>query len=131
MKPWDLLRRIVIGPPNDPYLDRLGLIRTPWFSIKLHRIYRPDNTRALHDHPWTFVSVPLRGSYVELVPMPNGSARRRVRWFNYKHAEDAHAIVEISRRPVWTLVFCGRRVRPWGFYTDAGWVPWAEYGGEA
>ena len=133
---WGLFHRFVIGDGKTTYLDRLSLITTPWFSIKLHRIYRPDQQRDLHDHPWDFVSFPLWGSYIEDVPHKcggrcwqclMGTDGRLIRWFNFKRAEDRHSIRWVSRTPVWTLVFCGPRRRQWGFYTKQGWVSWDKY----
>lgn len=124
---WALLRRFTIGPLHDLYLDRLRIAETPRWAVWLHRIYRPDGTRHLHDHPRSFVSIVLLGNYTERTP----SGYRVVRWFNVKRAEEAHSIVALSRRPVWTLVLCGKRRRDWGFHTEAGWVPRRKYGGEA
>lgn len=142
---WAFLLRRIIGTETDTYLDRIYIIQTPLFGIMLHRIYRPDRQRDLHDHPWNFFSLVLRGSYVEAVPcdgcalygcsqkesepaVPHNALKRR-RWWNYKKAEDRHSISECSRRPVWTLVFTGRKRRVWGFWVDGGtrWVKWTEY----
>lgn len=120
---WGFLKRFVIHNGLSVYLDRLNLIITPWFSIKLHRIYRPDNQRDLHDHPWNFLSIVLWGSYIENTP----DGERKHRWFNFKRASDLHSIRHVSRSPVWTLVFCGRVQRVWGFQTAEGWVPWYNY----
>lgn len=132
-KKWGFWERFLIGVEGDLYLDRLSLVRTPWFSIKLHRIYRPDRQRDLHDHPWNFLSLVLRGSYVEDVPCKNPASpftdSRRVRWWNWKRAEDRHSIREVSRSPVWTLVFCGPKRREWGFWVENGtrFVKWSDY----
>ena len=120
---WALLRRFAIGIDGDLYLLRISILTTPWFSIKLHRIYRPDRQRDLHDHPWAFLSIILFGSYTEETP----DGIRRCHWWNFKRAEDSHSIKTVSRTPVWTLVFCGPRRRVWGFHTKNGWVPWQEY----
>ena len=120
---WGLFRKFLIGLDGDLYLWRLSLITTPWFSVKLHRIFRPDRQRDLHDHPWTFLSIILFGSYTEDTP---GGVKRR-RWWNWKRAEDSHSIKTVSRSPVWTLVFCGPRRRVWGFHTPKGWVSWKDY----
>ena len=124
-KRWGLWSRFLIGVEGDPYLDRLSIITTPWFSIKLHRIYRPDRQRELHDHPWTFLSLILWGHYLEHTV----SGLRRRFWFNWKRAEDRHSICEVSRSPVWTLVICGPSRREWGFWVDDGtrFVQWREY----
>lgn len=108
---WGFWNRFLIGDPNDVYLDRLTLITTPWFSIKLHRIYRPDQQRDLHNHPWCFFSLVLWGWYTENTQR----GERRVRWFNWKTLEDFHCISLVSRSPVWTLVFTGPRRQVWGF----------------
>lgn len=44
-------------------LQKLGI------AARLHCIYTPDLDRALHDHPWTFLSLVLRGWYYEERPV--------------------------------------------------------------
>ena len=122
---WGYMERRLIGVRGSLYMDRLTIIRTPWFSIKFHRIYRPDGDRDLHDHPWPFLSFMLLGSYIEnTVKGPV-----RCRWWNFKRAKGRHSILTISRCPIWTLVFCGRKRRIWGFWVDGGTrlVEWQEY----
>ena len=122
---WAFMKRRLIGSGTDVYLDRTYIIQTPWFGIMFHRIFRPDRQRDLHDHPWNFLSFVLRGSYIE--DSPHGVKLRR--WINWKWAEDRHSICEVSRSPVWTLVFTGRKRRTWGFWVDGGtrWVKWTDY----
>jgi hypothetical protein len=36
------------------------------FNVYLHKIVRSDDDRALHDHPWYWLSVMLRGRYAEV-----------------------------------------------------------------
>lgn len=135
---WAFMKRRLIGQPGDIYLDRVYVVQTPWFGIMFHRIFRPDNQRDLHDHPWSFFSLVLRGWYEEdaahRCPYPDCAfafcpQRRKVRWFNFKRAEDRHSIRWCSRSPVWTLVFTGRKRRTWGFWVDSGtrFVKWTEY----
>lgn len=124
MKTWELLSRRVICDPvtGDPYLVRWSVLTTPWFGIKVHRILRADWARHRHDHPWWFLSVVVRGGYVEDVL----GSHRPVRWVNFKRSGDAHRIVRVEPA-TWTLVLTGPRRRRWGFYTLDGWVPWDEY----
>lgn len=133
---WDFMRSSTIADGDNIYLKRLTLFTTPWFSIKLHRIYRPDQQRDLHDHPWHFLSFVLRGEYIEDVPDTDPCGRskgrrevRHIRWLNWKKAEDLHAISWVSRKPVWTLVITGVRRRTWGFFVESlkRWVPWNQY----
>lgn len=134
---WAFMKRRLIGSGTDVYLDRTYIVQTPWFGIMFHRIFRPDKQRDLHDHPWNFLSFVLRGSYEEAVPCDGCAyhferdhfAMRVVRWLNFKPAEGRHSIISVSRSPVWTLVFTGRKRRTWGFWVDCGtrWVRWTDY----
>lgn len=117
------------GREHDPvYLRRLYLLRTPWFQVMLHRILRPDPDRHLHDHPWDFLSLVLRGWYQE----QRGRRIHTRRWWNFCRAEGAHKITVVSPDCI-TLVFTGRKRRDWGFHTPTGWVHWKSYiyGGKA
>jgi len=105
----------------DLYLRRLYVLRTPWFGLLVNDIRKPDSDRWMHDHPWGFLSLLLRGSYREETP----SGSRMVRWVNLKRATDLHRIVHVSR--AMTLVLTTRKKRTWGFLTDHGWVGWREY----
>ena len=111
--------------PDDTYLLRLRLVQTPWFGIYLHKINEDDGSRLLHDHPWPFISLLLRGSYEEI---RDYSGRvHTVRRFNKKKTTDLHSIMSLSRCPVWTLMFVGRRQREWGFVApDGTWTVWHE-----
>lgn len=120
---WAFMRFRTIPSKGAPYLKRIYVLVTPWFSVMLHRIFRPDGQRELHDHPWTFLSFVLRGWYREDTP----EGERRIRWMNWKRAEDRHSIRFVSRKPVWTLVFTGPRRRIWGFWREGRFIPWREY----
>lgn len=116
------------------YLWRLRIFETPWFGILLHKIMRPDPDRHMHDHPWPFFSFILRGAYAEqLVAEPAWNKTPCKfdygrRWWNSKKADAGHKITILEfGKPVWTLVFRGKRCRTWGFHTEDGWIPWHIY----
>ena len=49
------------------YLKRWWIIpRNRWLNIYVHQFLRSDDDRALHDHPWWFVSLMLQGMYTEV-----------------------------------------------------------------
>ncbi len=102
------------------YLRRFLLTPSVFgWRLMLHKICRPDNDRVLHDHPWDFATLCLRGGYVELVLMPDqealamtltaGQARLRA-------AQHTHRIDRILGPAAWTLVLHGPRRREWGFW---------------
>jgi len=66
-----------IGGTQRPYLLRWYLLpRNRWMNLYLHKFCRDDDDRALHDHPWWFVSVMLVGTYREYVPGAGAKEQR-------------------------------------------------------
>lgn len=116
---WRFLERFVIKLPDtgDTLLTRYRLFQTPWGGVYIHRHENPD-TRRLHDHPWPFVSVVLRGGYRER--RSYGPVDTHIQRFNVKRATDAHYIRSLDRVPTWTLFLVGRRQRTWGFIDEQG-----------
>lgn len=122
-KNWAIFHKqfvLVRRDDNIIYLTRWWLVKTPWGGIIVHKMEGPDARPTLHDHPFSFVSIVLRGGYYErrLDPMTMRIVENRhVRRVNVMRRDDAHSIVHITRAPTWTLVFAGRHRRTWGFYT--------------
>jgi hypothetical protein len=130
-KRWTLWRWTDVDPDggDEIYLTRLHFFQTPWCSCMLHWIQRPDPQPDLHDHPNAFLSIILRGWYVEEVPKSgsdNERITRRVSLWNFKRATDQHRIIALGKETL-TLVFAGPVVRGWGFHTPDGWLPWRQY----
>lgn len=131
---WALFERFDINDEKTGalYLRRWRIVQTPWFGIYLHKITMPDKDRDLHDHPWSFLSVVLRGGYDEQLgadPVIGYTLVRTRSWLSvaFRRATDAHRIMRLHRTPTWTFVLVGRRRRSWGFYTPQGYVGWREY----
>jgi hypothetical protein len=62
-------KRIIIRREDGiPYLIRRTLISFgTWFSIKYHQILVSDDF-CQHDHPWSFLTIILKGGYYEWTP---------------------------------------------------------------
>jgi hypothetical protein len=62
-------KRIVIYREDGiPYLIRRTLFSFgSWFSIKYHQILVSDEA-CMHDHPWSFLTIILKGGYYEWTP---------------------------------------------------------------
>jgi hypothetical protein len=147
---------LVVGGEDGqvPYLLRWYVIpRNRRLNIYVHKFLRDDDDRALHDHPWWFLSVVLRGGYVEhtesadykLMMQPRTSIfdvrspfwRRSV---GFRPATWRHRVVlpwagqrdEDGRVPCWTLIVTGRKTRLWGFWcpTYSGPRPFGRRTGE-
>jgi hypothetical protein len=140
---WALWHRYVIDR-DGPYITRLRIVQTPWFGIYLHRIHKPDQP-IMHDHPWSFASLVLRGCYWErtavglaeaqMFALTNGEGRRLFRgklqkrgWLSIHRMRLAefHTITHLAGS-VWTLVVVGPRRRDWGFATEHGWQQHDDY----
>ena len=129
MRLRDLMPRwkqiVDIDQPEDVYLSRLMLLRTPWLGVYVHIIRRPDWARCEHDHPWPFVTFVLRGGYEEEI-----GGRLFVRhpgYIGYRPRSFEHRIVRLLKGPALTFVIRGRNGEAWGFRTVMGKVPWQRY----
>lgn len=131
---------------DSEYIRRLHVLKTPWFAICIHFLLKPDPEPFLHDHPVSFLSIILRGGYLEKRwNSRKGNHMRLHRWFNWIRAsqQDRHTIVSVKPRTV-TLCFMGPKTREWGFtikgvtgqYTMSdqygtahprGWSMWKDY----
>ena len=127
--------------PQGAYLRRWYLLpRNRFLNVYLHHFLRDDDDRALHDHPWAWASLLLRGSYIEHTIAAGGVHHKRVRkvgsW-KFSLPSRAHRIELVKAPfhlagkgeshvvtvPCWTLFITGPRVREWGFHCpDQGWV---------
>lgn len=58
-------KRVIVNCDHEPYLYRWYVIRTKYVGVFIHQFVRSDEDRALHDHPWPFVVLPLWRGYIE------------------------------------------------------------------
>lgn len=145
--------RHIYGRDGLLYMERFWIVRErKWlpFAIRVHHIVRSDADRALHDHPWCFMSIILRGGYFEVLPLrkhqhPMWDDRSMAQWWRrpgsviFHRATTRHrvsltdaitggTVYELQgHRGAWTLVVTGRRTRTWGFHTAKGFVEWWKY----
>jgi hypothetical protein len=142
---WAFMERFVVPDysrpdSDDDYLDRIRILQTPWWGVYLHKLGTPDPRPTLHDHPWKFFSIVLRGGYDEMrrethsLPPSHSSAWKSngelypnryatlhiVRRFNMMPFDSLHWISRLHRVPTWTLVFVGRRRRVWQYLDRDG-----------
>lgn len=142
-----------IPDPDNPYMLRwfarrkfhqLDAFCEPWLkrlwqsqdcaleNAYVHRFLRSDDDRALHDHPWSWVTVLLDGSYWEHVPAdldyPAGPTVRRRRTAGdivvRREAAYPHRVELDEGRPVTTLFLTAEKSREWGFWCERGWRHW-------
>lgn len=122
-------KRIIMDRVSDePYLERYYLFlkereRFP-FNIFLHKFLKGDPD-DLHDHPWPYATLILKGGYWETTPQ--GRFWRSVGHFRTCSAESYHRIELEPGVECWTLFMPGPHKREWGFDVNGCWVQHEQY----
>lgn len=141
---WALLERFdapSYDEPYDNYMTRWRVISTPWLGLYVHRIDQPDPRPTLHDHPWPFITLILKGAYTENFgsraraddttgPIVLSLPRTWRRWTVHRMRKtDPHTITVVHRSPTWTLVLVGRRhpEPSWGYWDENGFTSFDEH----
>ncbi len=98
--------------------------------IYVHRISASDEDAHMHDHPWDFRSLILRGSYTEesvahvgQTPVTRTYTPGTVIEHEYS---DFHQIT-LNTPVVWSLVVATGMRHPWGYLVNERWVPQDTY----
>lgn len=92
---------------------RYQIVKTRWFNVYLHQLDAPQwHPVGCHDHPWSFVTVLLKGGYLERT----GDTYRRKYpgQVLYRPATWAHDVTTPYGRS-WSLIITGPKKRDWGF----------------
>jgi len=132
-------KRIVMDRVNDePYLERYYLFlkdrdKFP-FNIFLHKFLKSDPD-DVHDHPWPYATLILKGGYYEWIPQFNSKGQRNGEvcvWrgagsFRMCGATSYHRIELDPAVECWTLFMPGPKQREWGFLSKGKWIQWQQY----
>ena len=129
----DRKRIIMDRENNEPYLVRYYLFlkdrkRFP-FNVFLHKFLKGDPD-DVHDHPWTYATLILKGGYWEWIPQfdNNGIKTCEIgKWrgpghFRISRATSFHRIEIDPTVSTWTLFMPGPLVREWGFLVKNKWI---------
>ena len=107
-----------LGRIECPYAYR-WVINLGLFSIRLHKWVAPDDTRAMHDHPYEFMTVVLWGGYDD--HNEKGIDRLSFGSIRFRRATYKHYVVPYVK-PTWTLLITGPFWRQWGFWKDGKFI---------
>ena len=126
------------GDKDKPYLTRWELFECKYFAIYLHRFDRSDDRSSLHDHPWNFITIPLKYGYndgtyngKEYASGNHDFNRKLMKPFRVYYRPSTHVhFVELLGEPelkAWTLVFRFKYIRYWGFWRNDVFTRFDEY----
>ena len=132
-------KRIVMDRvQNEPYLERYYLFlrereRFP-FNVFLHKFLKSDPD-DVHDHPWPYATLVLKGGYWEWIPHFDTVGRKTGEYqvwrgpghFRISKANSFHRIELDPDITAWTLFMPGPKQRDWGFMVRNKWVQWEQY----
>ena len=132
-------KRIILDrQSNEPYLERyyVFLRDRKWFpfNVFLHKFLKSDPD-DVHDHPWPYATIILKGGYYEWVPQFNSKNEKIgeiAKWRGPGHfrtcgATSYHRIELDPSVECWTLFMPGIKQRDWGFLVKNKWVQWEQY----
>jgi hypothetical protein len=126
--------RVIMDRQSDePYLERYYVflkdrVRFP-FNIFVHKFLKSDPDH-LHDHPWPYFTLILKGGYYEWVPYYDKDNKKMTeicKWrgpghFRICKATSYHRIDLNPAVTAWTLFIPGPQKREWGFLVRNKWI---------
>jgi len=133
-------KRIILDrESNEPYLERYYLFLKDRkyfpFNVFLHKFLKGDPD-DVHDHPWPYATLILKGGYYEWVPEFNTEGDmvgQRRHWrgpghFRICSATSYHRIELDPGVTAWTLFMPGPQKREWGFlWAGKKWIHNEDY----
>lgn len=150
-----LPKKVIVNCDRDQYLHRWHLLRTKRFAIFIHKFIRSDEDRALHDHPWPFVVIPIWRGYMEHREQPRVSGEvyassgrvfpiigTRARPATYRHRvellpcdyklaldleTDCPKCAGRGELPSWSIFIRFTEWREWGFWLPSGFQQWNKW----
>jgi hypothetical protein len=110
---------------KDEYGNRFPKTWMP-FSIRIHHIKRPDDGRDLHDHPFDYRTIILKGWYDECDIFGRSNIRSAGETVSAR-AQTFHRISAMPAAGVWTLFIMGPRINSWGFLVGGRKIYYKHY----
>lgn len=90
------------------------------FNFMLHKVCQSDPD-DLHDHPWWYATLILKGGYWEITP--EGRFWRGPGHFRLRSPNSLHRLeIPESSDGSWSLFLRGKKVKDWGFIKDGQWI---------
>ena len=127
-------KRIVMDRQNqEPYLERYYVFlkdrkKFP-FNVFIHKFLKSDPD-DVHDHPWPYATIILKGGYWEWIPQFNNDGKKfgeLAHWrgaghFRTSAATSYHRIELDPSIECWTMFMPGPQRREWGFLVKNKWI---------
>lgn len=132
-------KRVILDrESNEPYLERYYVFLKDRklfpFNVFLHKFLKSDPD-DVHDHPWPYATLILRGGYYEWIPTFDeygnmiGESKhwRKPGHFRVCKSNSFHRIELDPNVECWTMFMPGPQRREWGFLVNNKWIRNDEY----
>ena len=132
-------KRIILDRASkEPYLERyyVFLKDRTWFpfNVFIHKFIKSDPD-DVHDHPWPYATLILKGGYNEWVPTFDEHGKKIgevCHWrgpghFRICSANSYHRIEMVEGVAAWTMFMPGPQKREWGFLVKDKWIQNEQY----
>jgi len=120
VKPFGIRWNEKLGRGECPYMRR-WVFNFYFFSIRIHQWYRSDDKRYMHNHAFNFLTIVLKGQYIDVTKGKSGLDEYDVMdagSVRYRKANHTHYVYvpNYPKHGAITLLFCGRKIQNWGFF---------------
>jgi len=100
-------------------------------AVRVHEILRSGSARDPHDHPWWYLTIILKGGYMEARYNDDGYITDADWWepgsILFRRAGSWHRLDLPEHTTAWTLFITGPYRQGWGFNVKGRKVPHREY----
>ena len=129
----DRKRIILDRDSQEPYLERYYVFlkdRTTFpFNVFVHKFLKSDPD-DVHDHPWPYATLILKGGYWEWIPIFNTVGEKINEYklwrgpghFRICKSTSYHRIELDPNVTAWTMFMPGPQKREWGFLVNNKWI---------
>jgi len=98
------------------HFRRFAFFETKYLSLYFHRIYLGDKDVFLHSHPWNFISIILKGGYIE--ENQKGLARKVFPVVSMMNRKGFHKIHSMLKSPTYSLFLAIGKKQPWYYLVN-------------
>lgn len=123
VRPIQIRWKEALGEPGCPYMYRW--VFNFWlFAIRIHHWIRSDDKRHMHNHPWWFWTLVLKGHYIDVSHDPfdpdyveKWEVMGIERQCAFRSASHLHYVI-VPEGGCWTFVISGMPSQNWGFWVN-------------
>lgn len=115
----------ILSKQGELHFKRFAIIETARLSLYIHTILLADEDLHLHSHPWNFISLILKGSYLEETPF--GWNEKKFLTLSTMGRNQVHKIERITKGSVFSLFLTYGEHKPWFYQVGTEQVESSEY----